>query len=79
MIKIVLFGYSKTGREIAKILHKDKYDLSIIDKNPLHVTEASEDGYFARHSTFNDDKKEEEKKMLLAGQTRTIAHMTLGH
>ncbi|WP_024955132.1 potassium channel family protein [Sulfurospirillum arcachonense] len=56
MIKIVLFGYSKTGREIAKLLHPDEYELNIIDENPLHVAQANEDGFFARHSTFNDDK-----------------------
>ncbi len=55
MKKIVLFGYSKTGREIAKLLNKDEYDLSIIDENPMQVAEANKDGYFARHSTFNDD------------------------
>ncbi len=55
MIKVVLFGYSKTGREIAKLLDKDRYDLSIIDENPLQVAEANMDGYFAKHSAFKDD------------------------
>jgi len=56
MTNIVLFGYSKTGREIAKLLNNDEYDLQIIDENPLSVAKANEDGFFARHSTFNDDK-----------------------
>ncbi len=56
MIKIVLFGYSKTGREIAKLLDKEKYDLNIIDEDPMQVSEANLAGYFARHSTFKDDK-----------------------
>jgi len=56
MMKIVLFGYSKTGREIAKLLNNEDYDLQIIDENPLQVGRANEDGFFARHSTFNDDK-----------------------
>ncbi len=60
MINIVLFGYSKTGREIAKLLSKDEYDLQIIDENPLSVAKANEDGFYARHSTFNDDKMLEE-------------------
>ncbi len=60
MMKIVLFGYSKTGREIAKLLNNEEYDLQIIDENPLSVAKANEDGFYARHSTFNDDKMLEE-------------------
>ena len=56
MINIVLFGYSKTGREIVKLLNKEEYNLQIIDENPLAVAKANEDGFYARHSTFNDDK-----------------------
>jgi len=56
MMKIVLFGYSKTGREIAKLLNSEECDLQIIDENPLSVAKANEDGFYARHSTFNDDK-----------------------
>jgi len=60
MMKIVLFGYSKTGREIAKLLNNEDYDVEIIDENPLSVAKANEDGFYARHSTFNDDKMLEE-------------------
>ena len=60
MMKIVLFGYSKTGREIAKLLNNEDYDVQIIDENPLSVAKANEDGFYARHSTFNDDKMLEE-------------------
>lgn len=56
MIKIVLFGYSKTGREIAKLVKNEDYDLQIIDENPLQVAQANEDGFYARHSIFNEDK-----------------------
>ena len=56
MIKIVLFGYSKTGREIVKLLNKDEYDVQIIDENPLEVGKANEDGFYARHSSFSEDK-----------------------
>ncbi len=55
MMRIVLFGYSKTGREIAKLLVGAEYDLQIIDENPLQVAKANEDGFFARHSEFRDD------------------------
>jgi voltage-gated potassium channel len=55
MSKVILFGYSKTGKEIAKLLEDDEYELIVIDDNPLHVGEANRDGYFAKHSTFNDD------------------------
>jgi voltage-gated potassium channel len=55
MIKVVLFGYSKTGRELAKLLKDDEYELIIIDENPHQVAEANSDGFFARHSTFKDD------------------------
>jgi voltage-gated potassium channel len=60
MIKIVLFGYSKTGREIAKLLSDEEYDLQIIDDNPLLVGKANEDGFYARHSSFSEDKMLEE-------------------
>jgi len=56
MKKVIVFGYSKTGREIVKILNKDEYDVLIIDENPLQVGQANEDGYYARHSSFNGDK-----------------------
>jgi len=59
-MKIVLFGYSKTGREIAKLLNSEEYDLQIIDENPLSIAKANEDGFYARHSFFNDDKILEE-------------------
>jgi len=55
MIKVVLFGYTKTGREIAKLLNGNEYELTIIDENPLQVAQAGKDGFFARHSTFEDD------------------------
>lgn len=60
MMKIVLFGYSKTGREIAKLLNDDEYELSIIEENPLKVAEAKMDGYECRHSNFADDSALEE-------------------
>lgn len=56
MKKVIVFGYSKTGREIVKILSKDDYDVLIIDENPLQVGKANEDGFYARHSFFNEDK-----------------------
>jgi len=56
MKKVIVFGYSKTGREIVKILNKDDYDVLIIDENPLNVGKANEDGFYARHSSFNEDK-----------------------
>ncbi len=56
MRKIVLFGYSKTGREIAKLLLNDEYEVTIIDENPLLVALANEEGFFARHTSFKDDK-----------------------
>jgi len=56
MTKIILFGYSKTGREIAKLLNNDDYDLQIIDENPLNVAKANEDGFFAIHSSFSEDR-----------------------
>lgn len=55
MTKIVLFGYSKSGREIAKLLKNEEYELIIIDDNPLQVGDANRDGYFAKYSTFGDD------------------------
>jgi voltage-gated potassium channel len=60
MINIVLFGYSKTGREIAKLLNSDEYNLQIIDENHLFVAKANEDGFYAKHSAFNDDSMLEE-------------------
>ncbi len=56
MRKVVIFGYTKTGREIAKLLQDDEYEVEIIDENPLQVGEANRDGFFAQHSTFSDDK-----------------------
>ena len=56
MRKIVLFGFSKTGREIAKLLLDDEYDVTIIDENPMQVALANEEGFFARHTTLKDDK-----------------------
>ncbi len=56
MRKIVLFGFSKTGREIAKLLLNDEYEVTIIDENPLQVALANEEGFFARHTTLKDDK-----------------------
>jgi voltage-gated potassium channel len=56
MRKMIIFGYSKTGREIAKLLKEDEHHLTIIDENPLLVAEANEDGFFARYSSFKDDK-----------------------
>ena len=56
MRKIVLFGYSKTGREIAKLLLNDEYEVTVIDENPLLVSLANEEGFFARHTSLKDDK-----------------------
>jgi len=56
MKKVIVFGYSKTGREIVKILNKDDYDVLIIDENPLHVGQANTDGFYAKHSSFNEDQ-----------------------
>jgi voltage-gated potassium channel len=56
MRKIVLFGFSKTGREIAKLLLNDEYEVTIIDENPLQVALANEEGFFARHTSLKDDK-----------------------
>ncbi len=56
MRKIVLFGYSKTGREIAKLLLVDEYEVTIIDENPMQVALANEEGFFGRHTTLKDDK-----------------------
>ena len=56
MRKIVLFGFSKTGREIAKLLLSDEYEVTIIDENPLQVALANEEGFFARHTSLKDDK-----------------------
>ena len=56
MRKIVIFGYSKTGREIAKLLLNDEYDVTVIDENPMSVALANEEGFFARHTTLKDDK-----------------------
>jgi voltage-gated potassium channel len=55
MKKVLIFGYTKTGREIAKVLKNDEFELSIVDENPLQVGEANRDGFFARHSTAQDD------------------------
>ena len=54
-MKIVIFGYSKTGREIAKLLKKENYEFEIIDKDMENISRATEDGYSAKHFTFNDD------------------------
>jgi len=56
MRKIVIFGYSKTGREIAKLLLNDEYDVTVIDENPMLVALANEEGFFARQTTLKDDK-----------------------
>lgn len=56
MTKVVLFGYSKSGREIAKLLKDEEYELTILDNDPLHVGEANRDGYFAKYSNFDDDE-----------------------
>ena len=56
MRKIVIFGYSKTGREIAKLLLNDEYEVTVIDENPMLVGLANEEGFFARHTTLKDDK-----------------------
>ncbi len=56
MRKMVIFGYSKTGREIAKLLEDEDIDLTIIDENPMLVSDANEDGFFGRYSSFKDDK-----------------------
>ncbi|NOX15023.1 MAG: TrkA family potassium uptake protein [Epsilonproteobacteria bacterium] len=56
MRKMVIFGYSKTGREIAKLLKEEELNLTIIDENPMLVAEANEDGFFGRYSSFKDDK-----------------------
>ena len=56
MRKIVLFGYSKTGREIAKLLLNDECEVTIVDENPLQVALANEEGFFARHTSLKDDK-----------------------
>jgi voltage-gated potassium channel len=59
-MKVVLFGYSKTGREIAKILKDDEYDFSIIEEDPLKVSEAKIDGYDCWHTNLKDDSVLEE-------------------
>ena len=56
MKKAVIFGYTKTGKEIAKLLSDDEFELEIIDENPLQVSNANGDGYFARHILLDDDK-----------------------
>jgi len=56
MIKIVLFGYSKTGREIAKLLSKDDYHVQIIDENEFSVSHAHDDGFLAKYSSFSEDQ-----------------------
>lgn len=55
MKKVIIFGYTKTGREIAKVLNNDEFELTIVDENPMQVADANRDGFFARHSTFKDD------------------------
>jgi len=56
MKKAVVFGYTKTGREIAKLLQDDEYELQIIDDNPLHILEAKKVGYHALHINVSDDQ-----------------------
>ncbi|MDX1809894.1 MAG: NAD-binding protein [Sulfurospirillaceae bacterium] len=56
MRKVVVFGYTKTGREIAKLLQDDEYELQIIDDDPIQVGEANRDGFNAMYSSINDDK-----------------------
>lgn len=56
MRKVVIFGYTKTGREIAKLLHDDEYELLIIDDDPLRISEASKDGFNAIYLSIGDDK-----------------------
>jgi len=56
MKKVVVFGYTKTGKEIAKLLKDGDFDLEIIDENPMQVADANIDGYFARHTTLDNDK-----------------------
>jgi voltage-gated potassium channel len=56
MKKAVIFGYTKSGKEIAKLLRDDEFELEIIDENPMQVANANVDGYFARHASLDDDK-----------------------
>jgi len=56
MKKIVVFGYSKTGKEIAKLLKDRGYEVAVFDENPLHVREANLDGFVAECKTLMDDK-----------------------
>ncbi len=57
MKKVIIFGYTKTGREIATLIRDDsEYDLEIIDEDPLQVAEANRDGFFAHHSVLKDDE-----------------------
>ena len=56
MKKAIIFGYTKTGKEIAKLLNDDEFELEIIDENPLQVANANAEGYFARHISLDDDK-----------------------
>lgn len=55
MKKIIIFGYTKTGRELAKALLEDNYDLIVVDEDPLAVADANRDGFFGRYSTLKDD------------------------
>ncbi len=56
MKKAVIFGYTKSGKEIAKLLKDGDFELEIIDEDPMQVADANIDGYFARHTTLEDDK-----------------------
>ncbi|WP_331773965.1 NAD-binding protein [Sulfurospirillum sp. 1612] len=56
MKKAVIFGYTKTGREIAKLLQEDEYEFQIIDDDALLVHEAKKAGYDAWHSNVSDDQ-----------------------
>ena len=57
MIDTILFGYSKSAREIAAILRDRKQPFIILTTEEARTQEAIEDGYDAHWINYNDDSE----------------------
>lgn len=56
MHKMIIYGYSKLAKEIAKTLQKTKENFIIVESDEISIKLAKEDGYTAFVSNLNKDE-----------------------
>lgn len=54
--KVIIYGYSTLGSQIAKILKNDRYDVIIIENDKTDFLRAKDDGYEVQNLTLLDDE-----------------------